>query len=322
MRRRLVRASSGVDRMNAAADDLAVKLQALVTLAREDLWPRIEEVLASVPIALIALDRIALAWSGSNIGPHSLMYYSDLEPPPAGRHWDADWGFIQPQAGWHQRADHELEAVVSTAIGGAFAELALRADALDLHTDEMRHAATLVMDRASEQVNRNATLQQRHQDLVDLPSALTVGSILQGWMPRGMVTRDMPSLARGLVAAPHQRLRAQALRAESIAQRASELIRRTERATATADSARGPDELASRDPSRRRRRGRPAWDAELFHERYREAAALSPKPHTGPMVAVHFRPLHYDAAIGPGVDPSYLNDLIRRFGIPPEINPR
>ena len=37
--------------------------------------------------------EIAKAWSGSNMGYHSQVYYADLEVPPPGAHFDSEWGF-------------------------------------------------------------------------------------------------------------------------------------------------------------------------------------------------------------------------------------
>jgi predicted nucleotide-binding protein len=37
--------------------------------------------------------RFAKAWSGSNLGFHSCIYYKDFQPPPPGVHFSAEWGF-------------------------------------------------------------------------------------------------------------------------------------------------------------------------------------------------------------------------------------
>ncbi len=36
--------------------------------------------------------RFAKAWSGSNLGFHSCVYYKDFQPPPPGAHFSAEWG--------------------------------------------------------------------------------------------------------------------------------------------------------------------------------------------------------------------------------------
>ena len=75
------------------------------------------------------------------------------------------------------------------------------------------------------------------------------------------------------------------------------------------------DEPASRTtPPRRRRAGRPAWTAELFWARYRDACARATPPLTYQAVAPHFMTL--DGTIG--TSPEYLRKLVRRFGLPAE----
>jgi hypothetical protein len=464
-------------------EPLSAVLDGLVILARDDLSPRIDELASVLPVAAIAIERVGQAWSGSNMGPRAAMYYGEFEPPPAERHWDASWGFLNPHPGWQRRTDDELEAAVSNAVGRAFAEIVLRAEALDVHVEEVQHGAILAFDEAGDLVGRSGTLRQRQQDLLDLPAAIDVEATMRGWMLSSRTSRDMASFAAPTAPGPHQRLQAHVLRAQSITRRASALLRRLERAAAAARSeptsrlsascinlapdhdgsgtgrseehggnptnpppgqsvsvesraalptvepgdsvpraagarqdppyyqirqdggiphhprcgwaawrgslaletarypiseATGPvgtliwtcqicgaraiwlrdalqpdpvedarqrrwaeqtgqtaqsvvdagepgppgaDDSVAHEPHRRHRRGRPAWDAQVFHERYREAAALTPRPHTGPAVAQHFRPLAYDVAIGPGIDPARLNTLIRKFGLPPDYRP-
>jgi hypothetical protein len=63
-----------------------------------------------------------------------------------------------------------------------------------------------------------------------------------------------------------------------------------------------------------RRSGRPAWTAELFWARYRDACARSTPPHSFRSVAPNFDTLDGDR----GIDPDHLRKLARRFGLPPE----
>ncbi len=63
-----------------------------------------------------------------------------------------------------------------------------------------------------------------------------------------------------------------------------------------------------------RRSGRPAWTAELFWTRYRDACVRSALPHSFRSVAPNFDTL--DGVRG--IDPDHLRKLARRFGLPPE----
>ena len=39
-----------------------------------------------------AADKIGRAWSGSNLGFHSCIYYINFEAPPPGAHFSSEWG--------------------------------------------------------------------------------------------------------------------------------------------------------------------------------------------------------------------------------------
>jgi hypothetical protein len=41
-----------------------------------------------------AATAIGKAWSGSNMGYQSRVYYDDFDPPPPGAHFDSEWGFL------------------------------------------------------------------------------------------------------------------------------------------------------------------------------------------------------------------------------------
>ena len=57
---------------------------------------------------LDALEKAAIhvgkAWSGSWIGYHANVYYTNLEPPPPGAHFSAEWG-LEDAVGMGSRGD-------------------------------------------------------------------------------------------------------------------------------------------------------------------------------------------------------------------------
>lgn len=61
-----------------------------------------------------------------------------------------------------------------------------------------------------------------------------------------------------------------------------------------------------------RRRGRPGWSPELFHQHVREAEAVTKPPRTTPRIAANFRRLDDER----GIEPTSLTRLIGRFGRP------
>lgn len=203
-------------------DDLAGSIRALARFAVEDLDPRIEELRMVAGMALIELASVARAWSGSNLGPQAAMYYGEFEPPPRGRHWDSVWGVVHVQVGWDHRTEDEIQARVSRAIGQPFGLIEIAATALNLHVDEFAHGAALLFE-GSRQTQGSIALQERLAEIVGLTAAKDVDQVIRGWMPTSWTSRDSVSFAAGPVPAPHQRVLAAALRAQSIADRAASL---------------------------------------------------------------------------------------------------
>jgi hypothetical protein len=62
----------------------------------------------------------------------------------------------------------------------------------------------------------------------------------------------------------------------------------------------------------RRRRGRPPWTRERFHDHYRAALAITVPPHTDDRVAPHFEAL----AGHTGIEIRHLQRLIEKWGLP------
>ena len=110
---------------------------------------------------------------------------------------------------------------------------------------------------------------------------------------RTVSTRDSSSLARGVVAAPHQRLAAEARRLESILQRAEMLLRLLERAIVVV---RGARTVAGAAPSSSADPGVPGPSARNAVDRPREDGGdrvrpASPRLGAGGMPTQHARPL-------------------------------
>ena len=51
-----------------------------------------------------AVAEVASAWSGSNIGYHSCVYYANLGVPPPGAHFSSEWG-LDDAVGMGTRGD-------------------------------------------------------------------------------------------------------------------------------------------------------------------------------------------------------------------------
>jgi hypothetical protein len=67
-------------------ETISVKLRAYEKQSKS---PNISEPVSRLHAAAVG---VAMAWSGSNIGYHSRVYYQDFEVPPPGMHFSSEWG--------------------------------------------------------------------------------------------------------------------------------------------------------------------------------------------------------------------------------------
>lgn len=74
-------------------------------------------VLAEVDKAVASFGR---AWSGSNLGYHSCVYYENFKPPPAGAHFSSEWGFLGVFSGTTgQWKEYDREDVLTAIMAAA-----------------------------------------------------------------------------------------------------------------------------------------------------------------------------------------------------------
>ena len=76
--------------MSTISDELFGIADRLEEVAAKSKAPEVEGPVRSLEAAA---DEIGKAWGGSWFGYQSRVYYRDLEPPPPGAHFDAQWGF-------------------------------------------------------------------------------------------------------------------------------------------------------------------------------------------------------------------------------------
>jgi hypothetical protein len=87
--------------------DLEHPLRAQMARAEE---PDIAEPLARLDAAIVTVGK---SWSGSNMGYQSRVYYRDFVHPPAGAHFDSEWGFLgQFQGTTGDWVEHQADEVV------------------------------------------------------------------------------------------------------------------------------------------------------------------------------------------------------------------
>ena len=149
------------------------------------------------------LNRLDKSHSRSWFGDHSSTYYADFQPPPGGRSFDVEWGFIpgfhgSNNPGWRIFSRDEIRAFVFEDIGeDIFQATHKLADEVAEQFSNVRDQALDAMDALSGEVASKAILrynvviesQTKPYTVVDYINACAKST--------PTMTRDLEEVAKG-----------------------------------------------------------------------------------------------------------------------------
>ena len=198
------------------SDDLLSELRSFADRLREVADRGDAETKDSLRTVMDAAGQIGKAWSGSNLGFHSRVYYAALKPPPPGAHFDSEWGFrgtFQGTTGdWREFNFDDVIAAVYELAG---------VDNLDPQADIAAEAITLLETTKPQIVSvLKAWLSQQEDALIDelCDQASKVEPMNERTAQKALVgqsgtkiTRDTTALSQGWQPAPHQVIEARAV---------------------------------------------------------------------------------------------------------------
>ena len=231
---RLPRRTSGVEiqcvgwsRVGGVVPDPVDELFA-VAQRMEDLIARAEQPEISAPMTRLqeAAERVGKAWSGSHIGYHANVYYSQLASPPPGAHFSQEWGLGHTFSGGSTGDWLEFDP---DEVAGAIRELAGKPDAgpaYALRDEITEEFETARMDALSILEPRGAKDQflERLKGRLDKLSIKGSGAIVEAWLPSGQFrTRDSIAVGQGFRTPPHLSVLAEVLAVREALDRAAKL---------------------------------------------------------------------------------------------------
>jgi len=194
--------------------DIASRLLAQATRADE---PEFADPLVRVDAAIVAF---AKSWSGSNMGFHSRVYYRDFVPPPAGAHFDSEWGFrgtFQGTTGdWVEyQTDDVIRLVYELAATDDLdSELAAAKQAHETWSAAQPEVDSVLRTYLSERDDALvAELIEAASKIRDLTIRDAEVAIAAPTGPK--IIRDTTALSQGFFAAPHQQVEARLMRVRS-----------------------------------------------------------------------------------------------------------
>lgn len=162
-----------------------------------------------------AEQQFAKAWSGSNLGFHSCIYYKDYQTPPPGAHFSGEWGLqgrFQGTTGeWTEFQRDEVRTAVLQLAGDPNTEpLKARAEVARRFLDDMQADVVSILSAflAFSDDLYIAGLKDRAEKLSSSPTNAEMQAAFPGMFGQHM-SRDAVAIGQGTHLAPHEEVRAE-----------------------------------------------------------------------------------------------------------------
>lgn len=193
-----------------------------------------------------AAATVGKAWSGSNMGYQSRVYYADLHVPPPGAHFDSEWGFLgQFQGTTGDWREFRFDDVIDLIHESAGLSLDQAADLSDAAHDAWTHTRPEVVSILSAYLARGPDplieqMQKEAEETQDFSPIEATRALIGPIGPK--MIRDTTAFSQGFMAAPHQAVQGRVIAIRSrfmacaslarVAERAASHMERIEAATA------------------------------------------------------------------------------------------
>ncbi|MBD2361765.1 nucleotide-binding protein [Anabaena minutissima FACHB-250] len=192
------------------------------------------DVAESIKTLQAAANQAGKSWSGSWLGYHSLIYYDQLKPAPAGARFSQEWGFLERYSNdtrgeWREYDFDYVYNILKSSISN------LSLEQLEELANEM---SKVIPDLREELISiifsylangEDEYLSRLKEEAEDCKVVSTI-QFIDYFRPKGNVmSRDMVAIQSGLHTPPHIDLQAQLLAIQSPARAAENLKRITNR---------------------------------------------------------------------------------------------
>jgi hypothetical protein len=159
-------------------------------------------------------DEVGRAWSGSNIGYHATVYYSNLQPKPPHVQFSAEWGLMdvwpthQPDPGWETMDYKDVKDYIVSRVGHD--DIQKASSALGPIRDEFVNLKENAISILSTLLSRTPdSFLQRQFKAIEQLTVRHPQNIARQFIEGGQVfSRDTTAMTQGFSVAPHQQLSA------------------------------------------------------------------------------------------------------------------
>lgn len=163
------------------------------------------------PLELLdkAASEVGRSFSGSWLGYHSRVYYSDLQPPPPGANFSQEWGLKQLYGGtlgskgnWRQFDAEDVKAKIRSMAKNP--DLSQARDAADAAAAIFDNAKSDILSILETEADRPDEFLSVQKKLLEQMGPRSPVEIQQIWSPNAQImTRDTTALGQGTEAPPH-----------------------------------------------------------------------------------------------------------------------
>jgi predicted nucleotide-binding protein len=168
--------------------------------------PEIQQPITALENAAKVAEKAA---SRSWLGYHALVYYEDLQSPPAGAHFSSEWGFKQLHSistttgNWREYTPDAVKAMIADLAGKPNLEPAETLEAQIKPQFEADHSAVLSVLIAEISHSPDSYLESLNQELGTLKFHSKY-DVIENLRPKGqIISRDSLALTQGFRAPPH-----------------------------------------------------------------------------------------------------------------------
>ena len=159
-----------------------------------------------------AAEEAGKAWSGSWLGYHANIYYSDLQAPPPGAHFSPEWGlkrmaFVSDAStgDWVEYDPDQVSKVIYVRAGKPDVSLAMEFNR-SARIEFARQKGNLLSIIEVESQNTPSPYLMGQKEAATNLSLISEDQYVQSWMPSESNSRDSLALYQGHWVPPHVRI--------------------------------------------------------------------------------------------------------------------
>jgi predicted nucleotide-binding protein len=162
-------------------------------------------------------DLAGKAWSGSWLGYHANVYYSELQVPPAGAHFSQEWGLKDAwpiddtRGSWVEyKSDDVIQAILEMAGNPDITSVEALSGKAAVEFQKLKPEVLSILSTSLE--SKTDVFMENLKDRVTKTDVFSKVRIINAMQPKGrLMSRDSLAVSQGFMTPPHYAVKAHAL---------------------------------------------------------------------------------------------------------------